>query len=87
MDEAAAARLTAAMARLADSGRDSAPAADLAASMASLAVDYPPEVHPCFLKAVQLPCTTCTCLLLGCSIGCIASLQRLSSIPGENLLS
>ena len=51
VDEAAAARLFAAMARLADSGQDSTPAADLAASMANLAVDYPPEVHPCFLPA------------------------------------
>ena len=65
MDEAAAARLFAAMARLADGGQDSAPAADLAASMASLAVDYPPEVPPCFLPAAWLRCATCRSLLLG----------------------
>ena len=59
MDEAAAARLFAAMARLADSGQDSAPAADLAALMANLAVEYPPEVHPCVSPAACLSCFTC----------------------------
>lgn len=75
MDEAAAARLFAAMARLADSGQDSTPAADLAASMANLAVDYPPEVHPCFLPAPWLSCTICRSLLLGDRKGCSAALQ------------
>ena len=75
VDEAAAARLFAAMARLADSGQDSAPTADLAASMANLAVDYPPEVHACFLPAPLSSCTTCRSLLLGNRKGCCAASQ------------
>ena len=71
MDEAAAARLFAAMARLADSCQDSAPADDLAASMANLAVAYPPEVHPCFPQQGGLA-VSCG-LLLGYSKACSAT--------------
>ena len=76
MDETAAARLFAAMARLADSGQDYTPAPDLAASMAKLAVDYPPEVLPCFLPTAQLCSAHCRSVaLLGHHRGCSAALQ------------